>query len=75
MAQLSEWLQIMLAEIGRKQEEALRSAEEQQRRDHCARSHNRTDFLRHRLCTQAHRRRVTRAALSPLCYICVWLRG
>lgn len=32
MAQLSEWLQIMLAEIGRKQEEALRSAEEQQRR-------------------------------------------
>jgi hypothetical protein len=33
MAQLSEWLQIMLAEIGRKQEEALRSAEEQQRRD------------------------------------------
>jgi|HubBroStandDraft_2_1064218.scaffolds.fasta_scaffold568420_2 hypothetical protein len=33
MAQLSEWLQIMLAEIGRKQEEALRSAEEQQRRE------------------------------------------
>jgi hypothetical protein len=32
VAQLSEWLQIMLAEIGRKQEEALRSAEEQQRR-------------------------------------------
>jgi hypothetical protein len=32
MAQLSEWLQIMLAEIGRKREEALRSAEEQQRR-------------------------------------------
>jgi len=33
MAQLSEWLQIMLAEIGRKQEEALRSAEEQQLRE------------------------------------------
>jgi len=32
MAQLSEWLQIMLAEIGRKQDEALRCAEEQQRR-------------------------------------------
>ncbi len=32
MAQLSEWLQIMLAEIGRKQQEALRSAEEHQRR-------------------------------------------
>jgi hypothetical protein len=32
MAQLSEWLQIMLAEIGRKQEEALRSAEEERRR-------------------------------------------
>jgi hypothetical protein len=32
MAQLSEWLQIMLAEIARKREEALRSAEEQQRR-------------------------------------------
>ena len=33
MAQLSEWLQIMLAEIGRKQEEALRSAEEHPRRE------------------------------------------
>jgi hypothetical protein len=32
VAQLSEWLQIMLAEIGRKQEEALRSAEEERRR-------------------------------------------
>jgi hypothetical protein len=32
VAQLSEWLQIMLAEIARKQEEALRSAEEEQRR-------------------------------------------
>jgi hypothetical protein len=36
MAQLSEWLQIMLAEIGRKREEALRSAEEQQRRERAA---------------------------------------
>jgi hypothetical protein len=32
VAQLSEWLQIMLAEIARKQEEALRAAEEEQRR-------------------------------------------
>jgi hypothetical protein len=32
VAQLSEWLQIMLAEIARKQQEALRAAEEQQRR-------------------------------------------
>ena len=32
MAQLSEWLQIMLAEIARKQAEALRDAEEQARR-------------------------------------------
>jgi hypothetical protein len=32
MPQLSEWLQIMLAEIARKQEEALRAAEEEQRR-------------------------------------------
>ena len=33
MAQLSEWLQIMLAEIARKQEEARRAAEEEERRD------------------------------------------
>jgi hypothetical protein len=32
MAQLSEWLQIMMAEIARKQEEAQHAAEEQQRR-------------------------------------------
>jgi hypothetical protein len=32
MAQLSEWLQIMLAEIARKQEEAQRAAEEEERR-------------------------------------------
>jgi hypothetical protein len=32
MPQLSEWLQIMLAEIARKQEEARRAAEEEQRR-------------------------------------------
>jgi hypothetical protein len=32
MPQLSEWLQIMLAEIARKQEEATRAAEEEQRR-------------------------------------------
>lgn len=32
MAQLSEWLQLMLAEIARKQEEQLRAAEEQQAR-------------------------------------------
>jgi len=32
MAQLSEWLQLMLAEIARKQEEEQRAAEEQQAR-------------------------------------------
>jgi hypothetical protein len=32
MAQLSEWLQIMLAEIARKQEEAQRAAEEEEQR-------------------------------------------
>jgi len=32
MAQLSEWLQLMLAEIARKQEEELRATEEQQAR-------------------------------------------
>jgi len=32
VAQLSEWLQIMLAEIARKQEEAQRAAEEEERR-------------------------------------------
>ena len=32
MAQLSEWLQIMLAEIARKQEEAQRGLEEQELR-------------------------------------------
>jgi hypothetical protein len=32
VAQLSEWLQIMLAEIERKQEEGQRALEEQQRR-------------------------------------------
>jgi hypothetical protein len=32
MPQLSEWLQIMLAEIARKQEEAARAAEEEERR-------------------------------------------
>jgi hypothetical protein len=32
MAQLSEWLQLMLAEIARKQEEARRAVEEQQAR-------------------------------------------
>jgi hypothetical protein len=32
MAQLSEWLQLMLAEIARKQEEAQRASEEQQQR-------------------------------------------
>ncbi|MFI4866492.1 MAG: hypothetical protein ACHQDB_05230 [Steroidobacterales bacterium] len=32
MAQLSEWLQIMLAEIERKQEEGQRALEELQRR-------------------------------------------
>jgi hypothetical protein len=32
VTQLSEWLQIMLAEIARKQEEALRDAEEEARR-------------------------------------------
>jgi hypothetical protein len=32
MPELSEWLQIMLAEIARKQEEALRCAEEEERR-------------------------------------------
>jgi hypothetical protein len=32
VAQLSEWLQIMLAEIARKQAEARHAAEEQQRR-------------------------------------------
>jgi len=32
VAQLSEWLQIMLEEIARKQEEAQRAAEEEQRR-------------------------------------------
>jgi hypothetical protein len=33
MAQLSEWLRIMLEEIARKQEEAARAALEQQQRD------------------------------------------
>jgi hypothetical protein len=32
VAQLSEWLQLMLAEIARKREEARRGAEEQQAR-------------------------------------------
>jgi hypothetical protein len=32
MAQLSEWLQLMLAEIARKQDEERRAAEEQQAR-------------------------------------------
>jgi hypothetical protein len=32
VAQLSEWLQLMLSEIARKQEEARRGAEEQQAR-------------------------------------------
>jgi hypothetical protein len=32
VAALSEWLQLMLAEIARKQEEACRGAEEQQAR-------------------------------------------
>jgi hypothetical protein len=32
MPQLSEWLQIMLAEISRKREEALLAAQEEQRR-------------------------------------------
>jgi hypothetical protein len=32
MAQLSEWLQIMLGEIARKQDEAQRASEEEQRR-------------------------------------------
>jgi len=32
VAQLSEWLQLMLAEIARKQEEARRAVEEQQAR-------------------------------------------
>jgi hypothetical protein len=32
MAQLSEWLQLMLAEIARKQEEQQRATEEQQTR-------------------------------------------
>jgi hypothetical protein len=32
MAQLSEWLQLMLAEIARKQEEVRRAAEEQRAR-------------------------------------------
>jgi hypothetical protein len=32
VAQLSEWLQIMLAEIERKQDEGQRALEEQQRR-------------------------------------------
>ncbi len=32
MAPLSEWLQLMLAEIARKQEEARRGAEEQEAR-------------------------------------------
>jgi hypothetical protein len=33
MAQLSEWLQLMLAEIGRQREDADRAREEQQRRE------------------------------------------
>lgn len=33
MAQLSEWLRIMLGEIARKQEEALRAAAEQKQRE------------------------------------------
>jgi hypothetical protein len=32
VAQLSEWLQLMLAEIARKQDEAQRASEEQQQR-------------------------------------------
>jgi hypothetical protein len=34
MAQLSEWLQLMLAEIARKQEEAQRASEELAQRRH-----------------------------------------
>lgn len=37
MAQLSEWLQLMLAEIARKQEEQQRACEEQQQRELAAR--------------------------------------
>lgn len=33
MAQLSEWLRIMLGEVARKQEEAVRAAAEQKLRD------------------------------------------
>ena len=32
MAELSEWLQLMLAEIARKQEELVRAREEEERR-------------------------------------------
>jgi len=35
MAQLSEWLQLMLAEIARKQEEEQRAVEEQRARAAC----------------------------------------
>ena len=34
MAQLSEWLQLMLAEIARKQDEAQRASEELEQRRH-----------------------------------------
>jgi hypothetical protein len=37
MAQLSEWLRIMLEEIARKQDEAARAALEQQQRESQAR--------------------------------------
>jgi hypothetical protein len=36
MAQLSEWLQLMLAEIARKQEDAQRASEEQEQAQQAA---------------------------------------
>ena len=43
MAQLSEWLQLMLAEIARKQQEQRSAAEEQQARQAAAKLQGRDD--------------------------------
>jgi len=43
MAQLSEWLQLMLAEIARKQQEQRSAAEEQQAREVAAKPQDRPD--------------------------------
>jgi len=74
VAQLSEWLQIMLAEIERKQEEGQRALEEQQRRQvapvPAAAAATAAAIASHRSASLPFS-----ARRAPLCYIRVWLRG